>query len=285
MSEVQYVSPLSLMPPNQYEIFASRLQESEASQEDLTAFCEKTLAELRLRYPNLKSLRRVMTTYRNVCRKVLGEEKLRQALGILNLTEEEIIFLNLNYVETVSREHRNLRPIERHQEMIRCAEQLLITGSPLDWVLGLCLLTGRRASEIGATACFGIIDESHVRFSGQLKTKTRESHPYVIPVLTNSQDITEALITLRETRPQWLNNPKRFKDANSSPLSQKVKKRFGEFILSPRVKDLRAAYAEIAYERFGTQGVSKTRFFSDILGHGENDIVTGQSYIDFYLAS
>jgi integrase len=207
------------------------------------------------------------------------------ALNILNLKEEEIVFLNTNYVETVAQEHRQLRPIHNYQGMIRRAEELLITGGPLDWVLGLAFLTGRRAAEVGSTACFGIVDATHVRFSGQLKTKTRESHPYVIPVLTKSKNITETLATLRKERSRWLDNPRYFKDTASSPLSKKVKKHFGEFILDPRVKDLRAAYAEVAYKLFGSPDIAKSRFFSDILGHGENDIVTGQSYIDFYLES
>lgn len=64
----------------------------------------------------------------------------------------------------------------------------------------------------------------------------------------------------------------------------RVKRHFSEFIDNPAVKDLRAAYAEICYDKFGTIKIAKSRFFSDILGHGENDITTGQSYLDFYIA-
>ncbi|MEB3703213.1 Putative telomere resolvase (plasmid) [Candidatus Bealeia paramacronuclearis] len=285
MSETSFVSPLSYLPPNQFQVFERDLRAISTSEEQILALVHKTQERLRREYPNLKSLRRILTHYRNICRKVLSGDLLRGALGVLNLKDQEIVFLNTNYIETVAQEHRNLRPLQNYLEMIKHAEDLLITRRPLDWVLGLCFLTGRRAAEIGSTACFGVVDADHVRFSGQLKTKTRESRPYVIPVLTHSKRITETLATLRKEKPRWLDDPRYFKDNTSSPLSQKVKKQFGEFILNPRVKDLRAAYAEVAYHRFGSEEIAKSRFFSDILGHGENDIVTGQSYLDFYLAS
>ena len=47
-------------------------------------------------------------------------------------------------------------------------------------------------------------------------------------------------------------------------------------------KDLRAAYATIAWEWFAPPHIAQSAYFARILGHSELDLVTVQSYIDFY---
>ena len=120
-------------------------------------------------------------------------------------------------------------------------------------------------------------------FDGQLKGKTRLLHTYEIPVLADTSLIIEAVRSVRQQRPQWVENTILFHDCGSRELSLRVKRHFSDFIDNPAVKDLRAAYAEICYDKFGTVRKAKTRFFSEILGHGEDDNITGQSYIDFYI--
>jgi len=102
-------------------------------------------------------------------------------------------------------------------------------------------------------------------------------------VLGESDAIIRAIKSIREQRPLWVDNTILFHDCGSRELSLRVKRHFSEFIYNPAVKDLRSAYAEICYGKFGTVRKAKTRFFSEILGHGEDDNITGQSYIDFYI--
>lgn len=52
----------------------------------------------------------------------------------------------------------------------------------IDVSIALALVTGRRMSEIHATGSFTLVDETHVRFTGQLKKKD-EYEGYVIPTL------------------------------------------------------------------------------------------------------
>jgi hypothetical protein len=47
-------------------------------------------------------------------------------------------------------------------------------------------------------------------------------------------------------------------------------------------KDLRAAYATIAWEWFAPPHIAQSAYNARILGHSELDLVTVQSYIDFY---
>ena len=106
---------------------------------------------------------------------------------------------------------------------------------------------------------------------------------YKIPVLTQPLLIVKSLNDLRAAKPEWEGQPQLFNDSAASNVSRRVKKHFSDYIEDPEGKDLRAAYAEICFSKFAPLKTSKTRFFSDILGHGKDDNLTGQSYVDFYL--
>jgi hypothetical protein len=241
---------------------------------------------LRKKFDSLTTLRRYYTYYRNICRDVVDQNTLAACLDILNLTFDEIVFLNEQYSKKVASEHRDLRPLKDYERMILRAADLLEADSIYDRILGLAFLTGRRAAEIGCTAQFQPLRKERkdwMLFDGQLKGKTRVLMTYEIPILGEPEAIVRALKRIREQRPRWEENTILFHDCGSRELSTRVKRYFSDFIESPTVKDLRAAYAEVCYERFGSVRKSKTRFFSEILGHGQDDNITGQSYIDFYI--
>ena len=169
--------------------------------------------------------------------------------------------------------------------MIGHAVDLLNSSSLYDVVIALSFLTGRRLAEIGCTAKFQILpkEKEWMLFDGQLKLKNRLEQTYKIPVLTQPRVILNALEQLRAAKPEWIGQMQLFNDKAASNVSKRVKKNFAEFIDDPEGKDLRAAYAEICYNRFAPIRTAKTRFFSDILGHGKDDNLTGQSYVDFYM--
>ena len=73
-------------------------------------------------------------------------------------------------------------------------------------------------------------------------------------------------------------------------LGNRVKKRFNGLIEGEiQLKNLRAIYALLAFEEASKQAtdgyvtISMNAFFSKVLGHSENDVVTCGSYIDFCL--
>jgi len=239
--------------------------------------------EMRKQFDSLTTLRRYYTYYRNICRELLDQKTLPVGLEILNLTTQEIDLLNAQYSKKVASEHRALRPLKNYDQMILKACNLLDGVSLYDRILGLAFLTGRRAAEIACTAKFQPLRKDRMLFDGQLKGKTRLLHTYEIPVLGDPALIIEGIRQIRRERPQWVDQTILFHDRGSPALSLRVKKHFSEFIDQPTVKDLRAAYAEVCYDKFGSVRVAKTRFFSDILGHGQDDNITGQSYIDFYI--
>ena len=283
-------TPSKVASNDRFKVFRSNLAEAMNKKDPVkavTKLCKDENRKFRKQFESMTTLRRYYTHYRNVCREVITKKKDRHVLGvcleILNLTREEIDDLNLQYSQKVATEHRSLRPLKNYDQMILKAQELLGGLSIYDRILGLACLTGRRAAEIGCTAKFQTLRKDWMLFDGQLKGKTRLLHTYEIPVLADTALIIEAVRSVRQQRPQWVENTILFHDCGSRELSLRVKRHFSEFIDNPAVKDLRAAYAEVCYDKFGTVRKAKTRFFSEILGHGEDDNITGQSYIDFYI--
>jgi len=149
-------------------------------------------------------------------------------------------------------------------------------------------------SEIHSSASFEYVDERHLRFSGQLKTKGRAGgdESFIIPVLTDSGDVLKAM--------EWLNkNEKRTNDAAKShnryskELSGEVKEwgKHIEVIKGSFTADkltyhkLRQLYALKATELFCPAEIYPTTFKANILGHGEKDEFTAVRYeSDFKLA-
>jgi len=255
---------------------------------EIEKLCQKENKSLRRQYDALTTLRRYYTYYRNICRELVPQELLKVCFDIFNLTRDEMLSLKEQYAHKVSTEHRSLRPLRNPDQIILTALNLLERVSVYDRILGLAFLTGRRSAEIACTAKFHNLKEGLKKdwmvFDGQLKVKEKvTAGPYEIPLLASPALIVEGITRLRTERTQWLNQPISFHDRGSPALSVRVKKHFSPFIDTPTVKDLRAAYAEICYDRFGEVTIAKSRFFSDILGHGEDDNLTGQSYIDFYI--
>lgn len=266
--------------------FKQRLSEAKKknpASKHVLAVCRKAHRDLRLHFSSLTTLRRYYTYYRNICREDVPENLLGDCLKILNLTPDETLYLNSAYEETVAKKHCDLRPLQNYQGMIVKAQGLLGERSIYSRILGVAFLTGRRVAEIACTAQFRPTGENSILFDGQLKGKNRVIGKYEIPVLGHPDLLVKALKAIREEKPAWIDNPMLFHDCGSRELSLRVKRHFSEFIENPTVKDLRAAYAEVCYRLFGSVTVAKSRYFSQVLGHGEQDNRTGQSYIELYI--
>ena len=253
------------------------------SMQAIEKLCKAENKALRKQFEALTTIRRYYTLYRNVCREMLEKDALQIGLRIFNLSPDETKFLNGQYAQKIAVEHRNLRPLKDYEKMLVKASELLEAPSIYDRILGLACLTGRRSAEIACTAQFKPLRDDWMIFEGQLKGKTRVRDVYKIPVLGESEGVIRATMHVRQQRPQWVDQPLLFHSCGSKELSRRVKRHFSEFMDDPAVKDLRAAYAEVCYRKFGNETITKSRFFSDILGHGEDDNLTGQSYLDFYI--
>ena len=114
--------------------------------------------------------------------------------------------------------------------------------------------------------------------------------PYEIPLLHNYTSINKALTSVREAKPQFLNKPLLFNSTASGELGVRVKRHFAGLIEGDiQAKNLRAIYALLSFDEFNKQSndgyviISMNSYFSKVLGHSENDVITCGSYIDFCL--
>lgn len=163
-----------------------------------------------------------------------------------------------------------------------------------DVCLALMLVTGRRPySELLSTLSFEYVDESQVLFTGQAKCKgQKESVPYAIPTLVDAKLVIRGYEFLKQYK-QILEGTD---EERRNRAAKRYSKDFGYYFqqwaeltldwvernedgkkLSPHC--LRAFYALTAYKRFG-HGIGRNLYLARVLGHGEFDQQTAQSYSD-----
>ena len=257
-----------------------------APNDGLFDVCTVEVEYLRTNY-SLSAFRRALTSYRWAIRQMLDETQVDEVVGYMTLSKDESSELAMAKEKQISKDLLNQRPINDIDVFIMKASALLDSSSQHDKVIGLAALTGRRMAEIGCTAKFERVlgDDTSVLFTGQLKMKGRsDQSAYKIPVLGNVDKIIKTLALVHEAKPVYLDNTIRFHNACSKELGRKTKKLFegvSDSPLSP--KDLRSIYAEISYALEDDKRVAKQKFFSQVLGHGEDDNSTGVSYLDFYI--
>lgn len=259
-----------------------------ASIDQINTVCLEEMNYLRENYPALSSFRSALTSYRKAVEiQVDDEDKRLRTVKSLHLTRKENKNLDQAKEKQIAGDLLHQRPIYNLDAHINLATKLLDSNSYQDKILGLCALTGRRTAEIACTAQLNLIpdDDYTVMFTGQLKTKNRGVLPaFEIPVLCNSTKLINALHAVREAKPMFMDNMPRFHNAASSDVNKKCKKLFfnvSDAPISP--KDLRSIYAEISYLYLDDVTIAKPKYFSLILGHGEEDNSTALSYLDFYI--
>jgi integrase len=262
-------------------------------------------SKIELRYLNKScgttaSLKRYLTMYRNYLKDKISDSKLvenqsllKLLLSILTLDYDQQKEFKKSHNVEISEGQRNLRKIYNVEKYINVSIGLLDAVSIYDRIIGLCALTGRRPAEIATSAVLSHIfnNKRQAIFTGQLKVKDRiDVAPYKIPLLYDYEPIAKTLASIREVKPQFIGNPLLFNGIASSELSARVKKHFTGLIEGKiQLKNLRAIYALLAFDLMKKQitdgyiTVSMNSYFSKILGHSEDDVVTCGSYIDFCL--
>jgi hypothetical protein len=246
------------------------------------------------------SLKRYLTMYRNYLKDKISpntfvekQPLLGLLLSILTLNnKQQKEFKKAHQVE-ISQGQRNLRKIYDVEKYIEVSIGLLGAVSVYDRIIGLCALTGRRPAEIATSATLSPVgngDRSAI-FEGQLKVKGRDGVvPYEIPLLHDYTPIAKTLASIREAKPQFIGKPLLFNGIASNELSARVKKHFAGLIEGEiQLKNLRAIYALLTFDAASKKAtdryvtVSMNSYFSKVLGHSEDDVVTCGSYIDFCL--
>lgn len=178
--------------------------------------------------------------------------------------------------------------------IIETATRLLTTEKPTvsDLCIGIALSTGRRLTEIMKTAKFKVVDDTTLLFSGQLKTKNRhlfeDIKPYNIPCMIKTEVVVKALKLLRK---ESGNDKLIYRDVLGAKTESIVSKggvkdydhnraiqgkyqgtingamrslmKNGNFSL----KDCRAIYTEVTYEKHAVPGEARSAYRHRVLGH------------------
>jgi hypothetical protein len=141
------------------------------------------------------------------------------AYDMLRLSDDQYNALRTGYQAAVS--SRQTTPVRlKAIPMIAKAAALLASANPLDIVIGLCLVTGRRPVEIAAgtetrftpieraTAAGRVRETYMLAFRGQAKTKGAPTSMHnkinPIPVLDRASIVLAAFERLRRLQPDWV---------------------------------------------------------------------------------
>jgi len=153
--------------------------------EDLKGVCQRQLDYYRSNF-ELSTYRTYLTDCRNALREIDPNHK---AIKYLILTFDEQRDFKKVQTERVYRKSGGLCSLNGEAFILKC-EEMIKEKSYYRQALGLSGLTGRRISEVLVSSRFEVVDENHLLFSGQLKTKKAEgarTKPYVIPCLSSAR--------------------------------------------------------------------------------------------------
>ena len=171
--------------------------------------------------------------------------------------------------------------------MIQCAERMLKNDSVADITAGLCLLTGRRMSEVLKTAKFTnrSNNTNKAYFSGQLKSKGTDKlkDKVAIYTLVDRAIIKEATKRLRQLCDTSKLTTEQINRKFESSVNSACWSSFDMYIGKCTSHDLRKVYGAICREWYKPAEQSDNSFLASILGHSSEDLNTVNSYNKYYL--
>jgi Telomere resolvase len=228
--------------------------------------------------------------YRMAVRAALGES--HPALRYLKPSIDDQAAVKEAQLQKSLADQTDLRPIDGEDLTDRAIALLDHRAAA-----ALMLLTGRRKIEILRTGHLSAVPagtalsenapaEHTLVFDGQAKTRgavSAQTAPYPIPVLAKPQLVLDAFARLRDSYDCAYLTNEQVHNRTSKTLNGYVAQFFSDDAGNAMMpKDLRAAYATIAWEWFAPPHIAQSAYIARILGHSELDLVTVQSYIDFY---
>lgn len=195
------------------------------------------------------------------------------------------------YKRSVAKSNKKGIEVRNVNDMISRAISLLDSDNIGELTASLCLMTGRRMTEILKTAKFTNSRNSQkvMYFKGQLKTKD-ENMKYEIYVLNNMRDkCKSALKKLRSmVDTKKMSNyevSRRYENTVNSTcrrlFSSYIGKRDIDYCTAHTLRNIYAIYCLENYKKDPAQ--STNSFLSEILGHGVEDNETANAYQKYFL--
>jgi len=197
------------------------------------------------------------------------------SLKYFGLTTQEYAELNDQKLQRTADRNEDVKQISDPEAIVAKAVSLLLESS--DWfelAAALAVLTGRRSSELLATAKFQKASQWSVTFTGALKRGgERQILSFEIPTLTTSDRVIAALAKLRQQLPDAVNlPPEEINRKYGDRVAQACDRHF-KGLVPPRGEDnlythlFRAVYATIATFWYCPPWVEPTEYKAAIQGH------------------
>jgi len=251
---------------------------------DAVLLAKKEVKELMKLYKPT-TVRAYMTMYRKSLK--IDNNLLINALKVGKTAQNKI---QKNYDKKIAKGQKKLIIVKDIDKMIQTAISLLDSEKYAEITSALCFLTGRRMTEIMKTAKFTNSKNSKnvMYFEGQLKTAEIKKK-YEVYVLGGAKnECKKALKKLRsmlDTKKMTNLEVSRKYETN---VNSTVNAFFSRFVGVKDVNkcsahDLRAIYSTYCSDNFKEKYQTTNSFLSQILGHGEDDVKTANSYQKYYL--
>jgi prefoldin subunit 5 len=220
----------------------------------------------------LKQQRNLMTDVRNAVKQQLGEDHM--ALESMNFTKAEWTQINDPIDQQVATRNENQGLIDNPDAIVQKATALLSSREWTDVAAALAALTGRRSSEILATARFYYKTPYSVTFTGALKRRgEQQTLSFEIPTLAPAQMVIEALNKLHG----WVDTKAMSAEAINQRYAEAVARacdrNFCDLVPLRSGRDnlythlFRTIYARIATHWYAPPNVADIEFMAAIQGH------------------
>ena len=253
------------------------------------------LAKLELKFLRSKykvsTIMTKLTFYRKAVYKIeTNKKEFPKTVKALRVLKSELKEAKKHYERKVLKQSKKRIQVRDVEKMIQISLSLLDSNKYSDIVSALCLLTGRRMTEILKTAKLTNSRNSQkvAYFKGQLKTKNTNLK-YQIYTLENSRDLCK--VALKKVRKMidatTLSNHETERKYESG-VNASCKAWFSSFVGKRDIDtctchDLRNIYAIYCCEHYKSDEQTDSSFIAEILGHDTNALSTAQSYQKYYL--
>ena len=221
---------------------------------------------------DLKQQRNLMTDVRGAIKAQLGSDHV--ALESMNFTMAEWTTINNPIAEQVARRNENVVLLDNPDAIVALAVRLLKSREWAEVAAGLVVLTGRRSSEILATAEFLPKSQWSVLFTGALKRREEAQRlSFEIPTLATAERVITALAKLRSVCPTQGLTAKQINLKYAHAVATACDRLFSDLVPKRDGRDnlfthlFRSVYAAIATLWYAPPTVDASEYKAAIQGH------------------
>jgi hypothetical protein len=222
--------------------------------------------------PQLTQQQRLMDMTRRAIKDALGEN--HWSLSIVKLSKSEYTHINDLKQGRVAERNERVQFLDRPDEIVSRAVELLDRPDWADVAAGLAVLTGRRSAELLSTANFEVVSQRSLIFTGAVKRRGEKGLAFEIPTLTDANRVVDAIALLRRELPDAIQLSA--KDVNAKygqAVARACDRHFSDLVPTRLSKDslythlFRSIYATIATFWYCPPSVNETEFKAAIQGH------------------